>query len=100
LLTKSLDADVPLEKNVPSGFFDTTEELETNEKQREAFDPKKQQLHKKIKARRSATRKMTSQEGWQRHMRKLRRCRGFARPNRAASAARSCFRRRRLAKPS
>jgi pre-mRNA-splicing factor CDC5/CEF1 len=47
LLTKSLDADVPLEKNVPSGFFDTTEELETNEKQREAFDPKKQQLHKR-----------------------------------------------------
>jgi pre-mRNA-splicing factor CDC5/CEF1 len=44
------NADVPLEKEVPSGFFDTTEELERNERQREAFDPRKQQLANKRKA--------------------------------------------------
>ena len=43
------NADVPLEKEVPSGFFDTTEELDRNEKQREAFDPRKQQLANKRK---------------------------------------------------
>jgi pre-mRNA-splicing factor CDC5/CEF1 len=43
------NADVPLEKEVPSGFFDTTQELEHNEKQREAFDPRKQQLANKRK---------------------------------------------------
>ncbi|KAH7095786.1 pre-mRNA splicing factor component-domain-containing protein [Paraphoma chrysanthemicola] len=43
------NADVPLEKEVPSGFFDTTEELDSNEKQREAFDPRKQQLANKRK---------------------------------------------------
>jgi len=48
------NADVPLEKEVPAGFFDTTEELDRNEKQREAFDPRKQQLANK--------RKMESQE--------------------------------------
>ena len=49
------NADVPLEKEVPAGFFDTTEELDRNEKQREAFDPRKQQLANK--------RKMDQQEG-------------------------------------
>ncbi|KAF2745495.1 hypothetical protein M011DRAFT_427204 [Sporormia fimetaria CBS 119925] len=44
------NADVPLEKEVPAGFFDTTEELERNEQQREAFDPRKQQLANKRKA--------------------------------------------------
>jgi pre-mRNA-splicing factor CDC5/CEF1 len=44
------NADVPLEKEVPAGFFDTVEELERNEKQREAFDPRKQQLANKRKA--------------------------------------------------
>lgn len=44
------NADVPLEKEVPAGFFDTTEELERNERQREAFDPRKQQLANKRKA--------------------------------------------------
>lgn len=44
------NADVPLEKEVPSGFYDTTEELERNERQREAFDPRKQQLANKRKA--------------------------------------------------
>jgi pre-mRNA-splicing factor CDC5/CEF1 len=44
------NADVPLEKTVPAGFFDTTEELEHNERQREAFDPRKQQLANKRKA--------------------------------------------------
>ncbi|KAF2656660.1 hypothetical protein K491DRAFT_691867 [Lophiostoma macrostomum CBS 122681] len=44
------NADVPLEKAVPAGFFDTTEELEHNERQREAFDPRKQQLANKRKA--------------------------------------------------
>ncbi|KAH8727530.1 pre-mRNA splicing factor component-domain-containing protein [Phaeosphaeriaceae sp. PMI808] len=43
------NADVPLEKEVPSGFFDTTEEIDHNEKQREAFDPRKQQLANKRK---------------------------------------------------
>ncbi|EAT85740.1 hypothetical protein HBI56_143050 [Parastagonospora nodorum] len=43
------NADVPLEKEVPSGFFDTTEELDHNEKQRESFDPRKQQLANKRK---------------------------------------------------
>ncbi|CBX92792.1 similar to pre-mRNA splicing factor cef-1 [Plenodomus lingam JN3] len=49
------NADVPLEKEVPSGFFDTTEEIEANEKQRESFDPRKQQLANK--------RKMEQQDG-------------------------------------
>jgi pre-mRNA-splicing factor CDC5/CEF1 len=44
------NADVPLEKEVPAGFFDTTEELDNNERQREAFDPRKQQLANKRKA--------------------------------------------------
>ncbi|KAF2255701.1 hypothetical protein BU26DRAFT_512671 [Trematosphaeria pertusa] len=44
------NADVPLEKEVPAGFYDTTEELERNERQREAFDPRKQQLANKRKA--------------------------------------------------
>jgi pre-mRNA-splicing factor CDC5/CEF1 len=44
------NADVPLEKEVPAGFFDTVEELDRNEKQREAFDPRKQQLANKRKA--------------------------------------------------
>lgn len=43
------NADVPLEKEVPAGFFDTTEEIERNEKQREAYDPKKQLLANKRK---------------------------------------------------
>ncbi|KAH6615002.1 pre-mRNA splicing factor component-domain-containing protein [Boeremia exigua] len=44
------NADVPLEKEVPSGFFDTVEELDHNERQREAYDPRKQQLANKRKA--------------------------------------------------
>ncbi|KAF2204843.1 hypothetical protein GQ43DRAFT_437538 [Delitschia confertaspora ATCC 74209] len=44
------NADVPLEREVPSGFHDTTAELERNEKQRAAFDPRKQQLANKRKA--------------------------------------------------
>lgn len=47
---QSIQADVPLEKNVPSGFYDTTDELDRNEKQREAFDPRRQQLANKRKA--------------------------------------------------
>jgi pre-mRNA-splicing factor CDC5/CEF1 len=43
------NADVPLEKEVPAGFFDTTEEIDRNEQQREAFDPRKQQLANKRK---------------------------------------------------
>lgn len=43
------NADVPLEKEVPAGFFDTTDEIDRNEKQREAFDPRKQQLANKRK---------------------------------------------------
>jgi pre-mRNA-splicing factor CDC5/CEF1 len=44
------NADVPLEKEVPAGFYDTVEELDRNERQREAFDPRKQQLANKRKA--------------------------------------------------
>jgi pre-mRNA-splicing factor CDC5/CEF1 len=44
------NADVPLEREVPSGFHDTTTELERNEREREAFDPRKQQLANKRKA--------------------------------------------------
>ncbi|KAL8712939.1 MAG: hypothetical protein Q9220_002797 [cf. Caloplaca sp. 1 TL-2023] len=43
------NADVPFEKKAVPGFFDTQEELDRNEKQREAFDPRKQQLANKRK---------------------------------------------------
>lgn len=43
------NADVPFEKKAVSGFYDTQEEAERNEKQREAFDPRKQQLANKRK---------------------------------------------------
>ena len=36
------NADVPLERQVPAGFYDTTEEIARNEREREAFDPKQQ----------------------------------------------------------
>ncbi|KAF2120583.1 pre-mRNA splicing factor component-domain-containing protein [Lophiotrema nucula] len=48
--TINYNADVPLERTVPAGFFDTTDELEQNEREREAFDPKRQQLANKRKA--------------------------------------------------
>ena len=43
------NADIPFEKKAAPGFFDTQEENERNEKQREAFDPRKQQLANKRK---------------------------------------------------
>lgn len=43
------NADIPFEKKAVPGFFDTKEEIERNEKQREAFDPRKQQLASKRK---------------------------------------------------
>lgn len=43
------NADVPFEKKAVPGFYDTQEEAERNEKQREAFDPRKQQLANKRK---------------------------------------------------
>ncbi|KAI4268962.1 MAG: hypothetical protein LQ337_007545 [Flavoplaca oasis] len=43
------NADVPFEKKAVPGFYDTQEEIERNEKQREAFDPRKQQLANKRK---------------------------------------------------
>ena len=43
------NADVPLEKEVPAGFFDTTQEIDRTDRQREAFDPRKQQLANKRK---------------------------------------------------
>ena len=43
------NADVPFEKNAVPGFYDTQEEAERNERQREAFDPRKQQLANKRK---------------------------------------------------
>ena len=43
------NADVPFEKKAIPGFYDTQEEAGRNEKQREAFDPRKQQLASKRK---------------------------------------------------
>ena len=43
------NADIPFEKAPAAGFYDTVEEEERNEKQREAFDPRKQQLANKRK---------------------------------------------------
>lgn len=43
------NADVPFEKKAVPGFYDTQDESERNEKQREAFDPRKQQLANKRK---------------------------------------------------
>ena len=43
------NADVPFEKRAAPGFYDTQEEMERNERQREAFDPRKQQLANKRK---------------------------------------------------
>lgn len=43
------NADIPFEKKAAPGFYDTQEENERNEKQREAFDPRKQQLANKRK---------------------------------------------------
>ncbi|CAF9917136.1 MAG: Pre-mRNA-splicing factor cef1 [Heterodermia speciosa] len=43
------NADVPFEKKAVLGFYDTQEEAERNEKQREAYDPRKQQLANKRK---------------------------------------------------
>ncbi|KAI9821736.1 MAG: Pre-mRNA-splicing factor cef1 [Pycnora praestabilis] len=43
------NADVPFEKKAVPGFYDTQEEAVRNERQREAFDPRKQQLANKRK---------------------------------------------------
>jgi pre-mRNA-splicing factor CDC5/CEF1 len=43
------NADIPFERAPAPGFFDTQEEAEQNERQRQAFDPKKQQLANKRK---------------------------------------------------
>ncbi|KAL6719181.1 Pre-mRNA-splicing factor cef1 [Lecanora helva] len=43
------NADIPFEKKAVPGFYDTQEEVEMNEKEREAFDPRKQQLANKRK---------------------------------------------------
>lgn len=43
------NADIPFEKKAVPGFYDTQEEKESNEKEREAFDPRKQQLANKRK---------------------------------------------------
>ena len=38
------NADIPFEKKAAPGFYDTSEELSVNERQRANFDPRKQQL--------------------------------------------------------
>lgn len=43
------NADIPFEKPAAPGFYDTGEEEARNEKQREMFDPRKQQLANKRK---------------------------------------------------
>ena len=41
------NADVPFEKAPAAGFYDTLDEVAQNEQEREAFDPRKQQLARK-----------------------------------------------------
>jgi pre-mRNA-splicing factor CDC5/CEF1 len=43
------NADIPFERQPAPGFFDTAEEQTRNERQREMFDPRKQQLANKRK---------------------------------------------------
>ncbi|KAJ6444447.1 pre-mRNA splicing factor cef-1 [Purpureocillium lavendulum] len=43
------NADIPFEKKAVPGFYDTSDELTRNELQRQAFDPRKQQLATKRK---------------------------------------------------
>ncbi|KAL2006335.1 hypothetical protein VTN00DRAFT_9989 [Thermoascus crustaceus] len=43
------NADIPFEKQPAPGFYDTTEEQARNERQREMFDPRKQQVANKRK---------------------------------------------------
>ncbi|KAF7714510.1 Pre-mRNA-splicing factor cef1 [Penicillium ucsense] len=43
------NADIPFEKPAAPGFYDTAEEQTQNERQREMFDPRKQQLANKRK---------------------------------------------------
>lgn len=43
------NADIPFEKPAAPGFYDTIEEQSQNERQREMFDPRKQQLANKRK---------------------------------------------------
>ncbi|EER24168.1 Pre-mRNA-splicing factor cef1 [Coccidioides posadasii str. Silveira] len=43
------NADIPFEKKPAPGFYNTTEEQARNERQREMFDPRKQQLANKRK---------------------------------------------------
>jgi pre-mRNA-splicing factor CDC5/CEF1 len=43
------NADIPFEKPAAPGFYDTTDEQTLNERQREMFDPRKQQLANKRK---------------------------------------------------
>ncbi|KAF2433899.1 hypothetical protein EJ08DRAFT_686035 [Tothia fuscella] len=43
------NADIPFERIAAPGYFDTAEEEQVNEKERQAFDPKKQQLGNKRK---------------------------------------------------
>lgn len=43
------NADIPFEKKAAAGFYDTSEEMVRNDKQKEAFDPRKQQLASKRK---------------------------------------------------
>lgn len=43
------NADIPFERKAAPGFYDTSEEMVRNEHQREAFDPRKQQIASKRK---------------------------------------------------
>ena len=43
------NADIPFEKKAVPGFYDTQEEKDMNERERDAFDPRKQQLANKRK---------------------------------------------------
>jgi len=43
------NADVPFEKKAVPGFYDTLDEKDQNEREREAYDPRKQQLANKRK---------------------------------------------------
>lgn len=59
------NADIPFEKQPAPGFYDTTEEQARNERQREMFDPRKQQVANKRKGDQAeeAERKKRKNEG-------------------------------------
>jgi pre-mRNA-splicing factor CDC5/CEF1 len=100
------NADVPLEKEVPAGFFDTTEELDRNEQQREASTresnnwPPRGKTKSKMEVGSERRRKKRSRGVSQHLMRRLRKCRRYGKQSRAASDVALCSHLRRLGRLS